>query len=347
VPQRKLRHLIPVVLCSILLVLGLLPSAMATPPKPRAPRAASVTPRRSLTDDLRRLAVGDRATHHEAVGARFKIRIPGEAYSRWFVEVVRLRNHSRLTVATYREEQYYFWTSWLPRSAVRLRRNLSGLSIHTGTQLGDFGSIELDMTHSGHHVASVERCPTTHEPIFKIRRARGLVEGAVSLSPDLTGLPTEITATKERVHLSRFLYTSNECTSRHRRCYPNEDLTVSDGDNRAFTGVGFPGLFFLHQTNSGGVKESWYTLTYDGSTDPITRTPSQLTLDAQDLGPLLGGSITFDKVESSEPVRRGPCMVTKVSYVFASGSLDANFDAGVVTLTGPSVEGTLRRSRRP
>jgi hypothetical protein len=40
-------------------------------------------------------------------------------------------------------------------------------------------------------------------------------------------------------------------------------------------------------------------------------------------------------------------MVTKVSYVFASGSLDANFDAGIVTLSGPSLKATIKRHRRP
>jgi len=95
------------------------------------------------------------------------------------------------------------------------------------------------------------------------------------------------------------------------------------------------------------VHQIWYALAYDGSVDPVTRTPTQLTLDAQDYGPLLSGSVVFDKVGSTEPVKRGPCMVTRVSYEYASGSLDANFDAGVVSLTGPELEGTLRRFRKP
>jgi hypothetical protein len=294
------------------------------------------------------LAVGDRATNkREAVGARIKIQVPDAAYPRWFIQVIRLRHHSMLTVATYREDQYYFWTSRLPRSAIRIRRNLTDLSIHTGTHLGDFGTIDLDMTRNGHHDASVARCEKTHEPIFKIHRARGLVEGAVSLSPDLTGLPTEITTTRTRVRLDRVVITSNKCNSHHRRCYPGEALSISDGMNSAFTSLGFPGLDVLHETIDGEVRESWYSLTYDGSSDPITRTPTQLTVDAQALGPLLSGSVVLDKVAVSEPVRRGPCMVTRVSYAFASGSLDANFDAGIITLGGPSLEGTLRRYRRP
>lgn len=349
--QMKLRRVIPVVLCSTLVVFGLIqPATATTPSEPWDVKASSVTPRESLTDGLRRLALRHRAVHRrEVMGARFKIRMAGEAYPRWDVDVVRFKNRSMITVATYREEQYYYWTSQLPRSAVRIRRNLTGLSIHTGTNLGDFGSIDLEMTHDGRHESTVERCEKSNELLFKIGRARGLVEGAVSLSPGLTGMPAEVATTRERVRLSRFSIMSNDCGGHSFGCYPQEELVIADGTNtnRVFTGIGFSGLFFIHETTDGDVRQTWYALAYDGSVDPVTRTPTQLTLDAQDYGPLLSGSVVFDKVGSTEPVRRGPCMVTKVSYQFASGSFDANFDAGIVTLTGPELEGTLRRYRRP
>lgn len=281
------------------------------------------------------------------MGARLTIRVPGETYAKWYIDATRLRNRSQVTVTTYRDEQYYFWTADLPRSAVRIRPNLSGLSIHTGTQLGDLGSIDLEMTHDGHHDASVERCEKSHEVLYKIRRARGRVDGTVALTPGLTGMPVEVAATRERVRLSRFLITSNECSSHHQRCFPNEDLEITDGANDLYAGVRYSWLALAHESADGNVVQTWYTQAFDRSVEAITRTPTQLTLDAQDFGPLLSGSLVFDKVGSTEPVRHGACVITEVSYAFASGSLDANFDAGLITLTGSDLEATLQRARRP
>jgi hypothetical protein len=288
-------------------------------------------------------------------GASIRLKDPGSG-DQWYVHVLIQGRRTQLIVQAFSNEedssQSYSWDRYVRSGEVRVRRNLSDLSIHTGSSLGALGSVEVDLGSVARPRRDIVRCPRTGKVLFASTEARGRVEGAIKITPGLNGLSPEVSATHARVFLGRVKFRTSGCPGRGSRCFARSELSADDGETSvdvvtphgSFMTDSF--VTFMRNGVQGPLSTRWSLGVIANGSDLISRTPTSLTLDAAPLAPLLSGSLSFDLTGGSASAG-ARCSKRSEHYDWALGTLSATFDAGQVDLTGAGMRARFTRSRRP
>ena len=244
----------------------------------------------------------------------------------------------------------YAWDRYVRSADVRVRRDLSDLSIHAGSSLGALGSIDVDLSSVSPPRRDIVRCPRTGKVLFASTEARGRVEGSISITPGLTGLSPEISATHARAYLGRVKFRTTPCPGQGSGCFARSELTAGDGATSVDVITPHrttdPFVTLTRSGVQGPLRTSWSLGVIASGSDFLSRTPTSLTFDAASLGPRLSGSLSFDLTGGSASAG-ARCSKHSEHYVWAAGTVSALFDAGQVDLTGTGVRARFTRSRRP
>ena len=117
----------------------------------------------------------------------------------------------------------------MPNADVIAGSRLLTFAIHTGTDLGSFGAIDMTFVpeHGGTHRY---RCPKTGKVQALDHRVQGFLSGTMSFFPGTTGLPTSIHATHPHGMLERTIETGVRCPRPFYGCLTGAEFVLSGGD---------------------------------------------------------------------------------------------------------------------
>jgi hypothetical protein len=274
-------------------------------------------------------------------------------YKDWEVGAAVDGDNAYLAFATYQEQsgglEAYEWIKQVPRQDVGVGGRLLHFEIHSGTDLGALGSIDLSFQPS--HVArSLDRCPSTGKVIDVYRNVEGTFTGTVSLSPDTPGLPSSVQATGGRGSVEQDRLTGNSCPQSYLQCPIGRRLVIHSG----------PSTLFLYSRRFANFNEAFVQSVTVTETDAVffyrealsSGDPSQsggfsvtrtnLTVNGDAFGAPFSGSVTFDRSSPAVGHVGNACRSLSTPFEWHDGSISIAFDPGPVTYTGASEHARLR-----
>ena len=352
---------------SLLLPLGATAGAATRPSRHAGHRLTISKARRQLRALAARssgiapaaLARGSHVVYSDAV---FPVHSHDPNFPDWIVGVERLGNEAYVFVATDSElangfaESY--WFQELPASDVAFDSRLRRVEIHTGTELGSFGSVDFTFTptHRGRHVI---RCRRTHRVLGAERRAGGTMAGTFTFNPSMPGFPAALHATAPHAVVDQIAFNGRRCREGGgviltQGCFRERQFRVVDGaggllaadprngvlEATAETTVGEMHIFrdvavFPDFGFTGHVK------------NPVSVTDTTLTIDGDKAGDPFSGTISFDRVGASVVHRTRHCQRVTSTFEWSGGSLLVDLPGSPVTFTGDDLEARfLRRGPR-
>jgi len=273
-------------------------------------------------------------------------------YERLWIDASKGRHGSYLAFATYRfdevsdSDQFHVWQFRVPRDAVEIANDLSRVSIHSGTNLGSLGSIDLDLTSTGRSHGEHHRCRATGERLDTVVGRRLRVSGEVALSLGIATVPEPLTSEGARGWGARITYTGARCPH-ERRCYPSGGFSAYDDSTD--TWLSATRLGWIDVIREEATWRTWMVswlsrYGYDGADVAITH--DSVTIDGGAATPFLSGVIAFERSGPPERGSSGPCVRISVPRAWTSGTLDILWDTTPGSLTGPDLEAATTRYRR-
>ena len=363
--RAKATPLIAVIaLCAALttMLAGSANAAQGTGPVPKlAPRRLTVRTfeRRVLTsiragssDGSLAAAAGPAAGIPEAVAVEgaFHVKSRDVNFPDWFVGAFKAQGETYIAAATGHESETAFedyeWIKQVPDADVAVGSRLLVFNIHTGTDLGALGRIDMTFTaaHTGVHKV---RCPKTKKLLLRARVAQGSFAGTMSFFPGAAGFPAVLHATQPHATLARIAATGATCPqSTHYRCYANRSFVAQSPDGGFLTVQPRSGFGEVDTTSVvDGVSifsTAVFFTGFGGSGDsPVTLTPTSLTIDGDMIGGLFAGSVVFDR-SGPQVIHTGArCKQVYTPFLWHTGSLDVNFASGTFSLTGADLDAQL------
>ena len=282
----------------------------------------------------------------------FHVKSHDATYPDWFIGALRANGETYIAAGTGRDStdgfQEYEWIKQVPNADVIAGSRLLTFAIHTGTDLGSFGAIDMTFVpvHGGTHRY---RCPKTGKVLALDHHVQGFLSGTMSFFPGTTGLPTAIHATHPHGMLDRTVESGARCPHPFFGCLTGNEFVVSGGDGvlRADPEYGFIEAETTSQVDGFTVYRIVYLFPeFPPGDNPVTLTPTDLTIDGDAAGDLFGGSVVFDR--SGPSVKRvGPrCQTVTTPFLWRAGALDVKFDTGTFTFTGADLDARLRTMGR-
>ena len=282
----------------------------------------------------------------------FHIKSHNANFPNWFGAAGSIPGHTIVELATYRQgEDYaeeYEWFKELPASDVVVGKSAGRFEIHTGTDLGSFGGIDMtfDATHVGTHTS---HCTSSHKVVAIHRRAQGAFSGSLSFVPGGVGFPGVIRATHPHASVERFVETGARCPRRFAFSCPRSRQFSVKGPDGGTLYLNPKYGFSIAQTDTmvDGVTVLRSIVIFPsfggpGSrNDAVTLTRASLTIDGDTLGGIFSGTVVFDR-SSPAVVHEGFCKRVNTPFLWSSGSLDVAFASGTYSFTGTDLSATLR-----
>lgn len=283
--------------------------------------------------------------------AELRLRSPDINFPDWLAAAARLGGDTYVVFATQRAQvngfEQYTWIKEVPDDDVDLGHGPGVFGIHTGTDLGAFGGI--DMQFSADHIgAHPVRCHRTGPVVAIDRRAQGSFSGTLTFTPGEGGFPALVRATQPHARVERLVETGARCTKRSLFGCPRDRQFTAEtpsGDRLTIDPVyGYASVWTTDEIDGFTIYSSFFSFSIHGSgatDDPVTITRASLTIDGARMGDLFDGTVVFDR--SSPPVIRvGRCKTVTTPFLWHSGSLDVDFATGVFSFAGAELTSTLR-----
>ena len=280
--------------------------------------------------------------------ALFHARSHDANFPDWFMGVARSAGRTFVFAETERWVEtgilQYDWAKEVPKSDLVLADRDHTLEIHTGTDLGRFGAIDMvfSASHEGHHTYS---CYQTGRALFVQRRVQGSLTGTMSFAPGESGLPAVIRATHPHAHVDRSVATGATCPSSAHGCPLGREFLMTTSDGASLVAIPRFG-FLLSRTRAvvDGVTLSKLAGNFAGpgtGVGGVHLTRDDLTIDGDVSGDPFSGTVAFDR--SGPPlIHEGArCRRVVTPFVWREGSLSVGFDTGAVAFTGADVDARL------
>jgi hypothetical protein len=340
-----------IALCGALAVAPALP-ASATPRHASMRTVHARLTAKTFERSLRSLIRRGSTAHTQATGpigafgpiqvyGTMRLRSHDVNYPEWYLAVFRSGDETYVAAATGHDTGYAFqeyeWIKEIPASDATIGSRLLTFAIHTGTDMGAFGAI--DMTFTPKHAANHRfHCPQTGKLLGTDRRVQGSFSGTLSFFPGEPGLPAAIHATAPHAILDRLSATGARCPRGHfYGCRKGRTFVVRTPDGGVMYADPAYGLVEVDtEKEVDGFSIYGITAAFPegGPGDnPITLRRADLTIDESATGDLLDGTVVFDR-SGPNVIKSGRCRRVTVPFVWHSGSLDALFDTGTVSFTG-------------
>ena len=265
----------------------------------------------------------------------------------WFVGALRTSDETYIAAATSFDGsdgyEQYEWIKEVPSSDLTVGSRLLALGIHTGTDLGTFGSIDMTFTatHRGNH-----RYHCGNGSLLEVDHvAQGSFSGTMSFHTGVPGLPATLHATQPHGQVLRVVQTGARCPQPHypHRCYTSRAFMVRSPDGGALNidaKYGYGSVETTTVVDGFTVYRSVYAFPGSGP-NPVTLTRAGFTIDGDAIGGIFAGSVVFDR-SSPAVIHVGRCKKVVTPFVWSSGSLDVAFASGTYSFTGADLDARLR-----
>jgi hypothetical protein len=238
--------------------------------------------------------------------------------------------------------QAYAWDATLPSSDIHFGKNLRSISIHTGTDLGSYGSVDLRMTSATHRSQHTVICHKTGKKLATSSQARPAFTGAIDFRAGVPFLPPSIQESDARGSAFSVTRTGNHCPRQHHHhssCYPESQLEASDGRGDSFRASDFgDGIEVDRSTATGRVRAVSVAAVFTGRSS-LQRGHGAIHVVAPSGQPLIRGSLTFVRGDWGGVSIGAHCTTKSYGYDGYGGALVTTFDAGTLTLHGSSLTG--------
>ena len=231
--------------------------------------------------------------------------------------------------------QTYIWQHHARTSALHVAAN----DRHARLLLAsDLATATLRFDTGQQTKGQVFDCSNPFYPGEQVRSTLGRFRGSLAFTPQQSMF--DANATSLRAGVATLTKVRNCAVSRGRRCYSQRSFGFGDQFAASFSVSSFHGSqtvdAFRVFGSSPNYALEWIRWGPLGD-PPLTRTGSQITVDASAAGPFLSGQIAFDAAGAPVTSRFGHCPAQTTAYTWSSGNVGLNFDVGAADLTGPGL----------